>query len=749
MPLFNKLFGRKSDSGRNQLPQLFPFDYPHDQAPKDMAALLGGKGANLAEATAILDLPVPPGFTIPTGVCREFMRSGWPTQLSVAIKIQVNELERRSGRSFGHPDTPLLLSVRSGAENSMPGMMDTILNVGLNDQTVEGLVRETGDEEFAWGCYRRFTEMYLEIVMNLNIPEATNESNRKRVQTLKDWVRHQGISPVPEDTYEQLQAAVAAVFASWQAPRAQVFRERENIAHDLGTAVNIQTMVFGNMGAASGTGVVFTRDPATGENVLFGDFLFDAQGEDVVAGTHKTDLLEVLQTRLPAVYAELSRHCRNLERQYGDMCDIEFTVERGRLWILQNRVGKRAPQAAIRIAVEMANDPGFPLDRTDAVARAGSLLDGSWGTALNTAALPLTSGIAASPGVASGKICFSADDAVEHVQAGKQIILVRRETSPADVHGMAVAAGILTTQGGLASHAAVVARAWGIPAVVGAQDITIKEAMLQLAGQSLLEGASVTIDGNTGHVYAGTLTGKRTILAEAEILRNWVKAGMSGQSSPSKQGFYDSKPSPELEDSILRLLGIKGLATVPILADSTQQTARAIGRMLTAMLATSLVENLGQRGWRLTETGQQLVAEYFARDCAVLTADDISVAMDSFHKFNHAFKSLILTWQMRDLDGHQVVNDHHDKDYDNSIIDQLVTLDRELQLFLESLAREIPRLLEYCPRFAAALSRLRGGEAKWMAAPIIDSYHTIWFELHEDLIRMTGSNRTAEGDNAL
>jgi len=371
---------------------VYASDAPPPGSAEERALLLGGKAANLALMTVDLALPVPPEVTITTSACRAFLESGWPDGLDGELRAAMAGLEARVGRRFGDPSDPLLVSVRSGAPRSMPGMMDTILDLGLNDATTAGLAAATGDPAFAAACRDRLGVMFRDIV---------------------------GVDTVPEDPWAQLRLAVEAVFRSWHSDRAIAYRRREGIPDDLGTAVTVQAMVFGNLGADSATGVAFTRNPATGEPVLYGDVLFDAQGEDVVAGTHRTEPIGVLRERLPDVAAALASTATRLEHHLRDLCDIEFTVERGRLWMLQVRVGKRSPQAALRIAVDMAEDPAFPLTRREAVERVAYLLSDppTRTTGRSGYVLPLVTGLGASPGVANGEIVTSADAAVSAAEA--------------------------------------------------------------------------------------------------------------------------------------------------------------------------------------------------------------------------------------------------------------------------------------------------------------------------------------------
>ena len=451
---------------------LYAFDHTHNRPPRELVGLLGGKGAGLAEMTTELGLPVPAGFTVAVPVCREYQENGWPEWLDESLQAHVRGLEQTMGRTFGGPANPLLLAVRSGAPRSMPGMLDTVLNLGLNEAALSGLAEVTGDERFAHESYRRFLTMYASTVQ----------------------------AAVPDDPMEQLRGAVEAVFRSWDSPRAKAYRAREGIADDLGTAVNVQAMVFGNLGDDSGTGVAFTRNPSTGEAAPYGDFLARAQGEEVVAGTANTLTIGAMAEALPGAYDELRRHLRRLEVHYRDLCDVEFTVERGRLWILQTRVGKRGAVAAVRAAVEMVDDPDIALLPEEAMARVPDDLRGKARAEVLAAArhasvssVPIAVGVGASPGRVTGAVVLDADAAA---LAEGPVILVRPETSPEDVHGMSVSVGILTSTGGLVSHAAVVARGWGIPAVVGAGLLP-----------PLVEGEEITIDGTTGEVWRGSPSG--------------------------------------------------------------------------------------------------------------------------------------------------------------------------------------------------------------------------------------------------
>jgi len=508
--------------------------YLFEEGNKDMRDLLGGKGANLAEMSRI-GLPVPPGFTITTEACNAYVASGFkfPEGLWKQVLEALKEVERKSGKKFGDPSNPLLVSVRSGAKFSMPGMMDTVLNVGLNDETVQGLIRLTNNERFGWDAYRRLIQMFGSIVMGISdevFSEVMEELKKERgakvdtdltAEDLKELVErfkkvfkeHTGID-FPQDPLDQLRLAVEAVFKSWMGKRAVDYRRATGIPDDLGTAVNIVTMVFGNMGDDSATGVAFTRDPSTGEKKFWGEYLINAQGEDVVAGIRTPKPIDELKAEMPEVYQQLLEVRDLLEKHYRDMQDIEFTIERGKLWMLQTRSGKRTARAAIKIAVDMARE-GL-ITREEAVMRVtpeqvDTLLhpqfDHEAKEQARTEGRLLATGVNASPGAAVGVLAFDADIAEEWGKAGKDVIMIRPETKPDDVHGMIASKGILTSRGGATSHAAVVARQFGIPAVVGceAMEIDLERRQVRAGDIVLKEGDTVCIDGTTGEVFAGTI----------------------------------------------------------------------------------------------------------------------------------------------------------------------------------------------------------------------------------------------------
>ncbi len=504
----------------------------------DMRDLLGGKGANLAEM-ANLGLPVPPGFTITTEVCTYFYQHGksYPADLKQEVEAALGFVAKVAGKRFGDPGDPLLVSVRSGARASMPGMMDTVLNLGLNDETVEALGEKAADRRFAYDSYRRFIAMYCNVVLGMEhhhfeeILQAYKDRSGYGLDTdldADDWARivaryKEGVQaqlgrPFPQDPQEQLWGALGAVFGSWMNARAITYRRLHNIPESWGTAVNVQAMVFGNMGDTSATGVAFTRNPSTGENQLYGEFLINAQGEDVVAGIRTPQEISEaarvaaksdkpsMETALPEAFAELVRIYKRLEQHYRDMQDLEFTVERGKLWMLQTRSGKRTAKAALKIAVELAQDGLISQD--EAITRVDpAALDQLLHPTIDPAAERkiLATGLPASPGAASGEIVFSSDEAESLKAQGRKVILVRVETSPEDIHGMHAAEGILTTRGGMTSHAAVVARGMGKPCVSGAGTLRVDYAAqtLSAAGVTIKKGEMLTIDGTTGQVLVG------------------------------------------------------------------------------------------------------------------------------------------------------------------------------------------------------------------------------------------------------
>jgi pyruvate,orthophosphate dikinase len=561
------------------------FVYDFEEGNKDMKSLLGGKGANLAEMTN-MGLPVPHGFTVTCEACNAYRAAGrrFPEGMVDEVATHLERLEQRMGRRLGDPADPLLVSVRSGAPFSMPGMMDTVLNLGLNDQSVEGLTKQTGSERFAWDSYRRLLQMYGKTVMGVEgdrFEEAIDHAKetkgvrndvdldagdlRELVEEFKGIISAETGREFPQDPTEQLTGGLEAVFGSWDNKRAVDYRRKNKIDDSLGTAVNIQAMVFGNKGEDSGTGVAFTRNPANGESTPYGDYLVNAQGEDVVAGIRNTMPLEEMGDVQPRAFQELQGHLRTLEGHYRDMCDIEFTVEQGKLWLLQTRIGKRTAFAEWIMAHDMHDEGLIDIDvamlRLDA-----NRLEELFKKVIATGggATPIAVGLNASPGAAVGKAVFSADDAQEWAERGEPVILVRRETTPDDYHGMIRSEGVLTSAGGTNSHAAVVARGEGIPAVCGADAIRVDRQgrRFTAGGTTVAEGDWVTIDGFTGKVYAGQL----------ELADSPIERARAGDAEARREKIWDAYERFMTRADEARRLKVRANADTP------GQSANAIER---------------------------------------------------------------------------------------------------------------------------------------------------------------------------
>ena len=522
--------------------------YSFTEGNGSMRELLGGKGANLCEMTK-LGMPVPQGFTITTQACTKYYDDN--KQISKEIQNEIFEnikkLEEITGKKFGDKENPLLVSVRSGARSSMPGMMDTILNLGLNEDVVESLALKSNNPRWAWDCYRRFIQMYSDVVMEvgkkyfeqlidkkksekgikLDVELSANDLKELAIDFKKEYKKKIG-EDFPSNPIEQLMGAVKAVFRSWDNPRANVYRRDNDIPYSWGTAVNVQMMVFGNMGDNCGTGVAFTRDPATGEKHLMGEFLMNAQGEDVVAGVRTPEPIDNLKEVMPEVYDEFCKICSKLENHYRDMQDMEFTIENGKLYMLQTRNGKRTAKAALKIACDLV-DEGMITDKEAVMMidprNLDTLLHPQFDNSLLKEAKPLAKALAASPGAACGKVVFTAEDAKEWSKKGEKVILVRLETSPEDIEGMKVSQGILTVRGGMTSHAAVVARGMGTCCVSGCSEIIIDEEnkKFELAGKTFTEGSEISIDGSSGNIYDGIIpTVDASITGEFKRIMNWA-----------------------------------------------------------------------------------------------------------------------------------------------------------------------------------------------------------------------------------
>ncbi len=517
--------------------------YSFKEGKKEMKQLLGGKGANLAEMTS-LGLPIPPGFTISTEACQKYYDNdeALPKNIQEEVENKLKELEEDTGKKLGDNENPLLVSVRSGAAKSMPGMMDTVLNLGLNDESVEGLAKQTGNDRFAWDSYRRFIQMFGDVVIGINNEhfekvldnikeekgveqdtELETEDLKKIVERYKDLFKKETEELFPNDPKEQLSMSIDAVFGSWNNSRAIKYRNLNSIKGLIGTAVNVQMMVFGNMGKDSGTGVAFTRNPSTGEKKMYGEFLIDAQGEDVVAGIRTPEKIDDLKEKMPEIHSQLSDIKENLEKNYKDMQDLEFTIEKGKLYILQTRDGKRTANAAVKIAADMVEE-GL-VKKKEALLRVdpnslNQLLHKQLSQEEKETRDSIAKGLPASPGAAKGKVVFDSDEAADRAHEGEDVILVRKETSPEDIEGMHAAKGILTSRGGMTSHAAVVARGMGKCCIAGCSDLNISEneKVVEVNGKVINKGDILTLDGGTGEVYEGEIE-----MVEPDLRGNFAK----------------------------------------------------------------------------------------------------------------------------------------------------------------------------------------------------------------------------------
>ena len=735
-----------------------PLSLPHEER----VGLLGGKGDGLMRMAGELGLPVPPAFILTTKACALHRAGGWTAELEQALCEGIASLEQQTGRRFGDAADamPLLVSVRSGAPLSMPGMLDTILNVGLDDAAIAFLARSN--------------------------PRLADECRDRLSAAFHASVGH---AP-PPDVRFQLRDAVEAVFRSANAARARAYRRHEGLEGEGLTAVNVQAMVFGNQDERSATGVYFTRDPATGEARPYGDLLFQAQGEDVVSGRYATEPLAELGRRMPDVARSLFAIGRRLERAYRDLCEIEFTIESGRLWLLQVRVGKRSARAALRIATALALDPEFPLDRREAALRTRALLldppqiatiasgaRRAGDPAEPLAVSPIARGLGASPGIASGEIATTTARALVRAGAGHAVLLVRPETSPDDVEGMAVARGLLTASGGLASHAAVVARGWGVPAVVGLAALGIDDEGIEIAGRRFAVGSWISIDGSTGDVYADDVEIARHVVPEAERLIAWAsELGLElvGERAPAaadspahevaahtdpmvevraEVGTLDSVQSFDaLADSIVRALSIKGSATAELLAPilsadvptAAPADAPALASALDALVMAGDVSAARPLGFRLTDAGRLRAQALLASDQAALGIDIARAALEAFQPFDVRIKEAVTDWQLRLEGAERVPNDHTNVRWDAAVVERLAGACNDATSWFADVAVRLPRLLRYAERLTAAVDRICEGDGRFVASPRVDSLHGVWFELHEDLIRLADSSRAEE-----
>ncbi len=674
-------------------------------------ALLGGKGAALVRMVE-LGLPVPPGFVLTTVACREAL-VGDGSRFEAELFAGLSELEATVGRRLADPASPLLVSVRSSGPVSMPGMMDTVLDIGATDAVLAAMGERAGDERFAPDVRNRFIRSYTAAT---SVPEVD----------------------VPADSATQLRSAARAVVASWMSDRAQTFRRVEDLGDEACTAVIVQAMVLGNLGPAAGTGVVFSRDPSTGAPGLVGDFLVGAQGDDVAGGTHATRPVREMRDLWPSMAEELEAAATVLERDLADLVEIEFTIEAGSLWLLQARRATRSAAAAMRIAVDMAEDPAFPLTRAEAVGRVRDLIDGSPRGPDGdpdddpTDVEVLAFGLAASPGRAVGAVCTSVDDVLASARRGDAVVLFRRDTAPADVAGIAAAEGLVTTRGGIASHAAVVARGWGVPAVVGVASLEIDASGIRVDGRSLAVGEVVTVDGDGGRVLRGAHPAAVREAADARVLRAW-RADVGGPTPPAASELASSAPlvvESATPEACERVLALKGVATAAAIAAALGCAIDDVEETVAGLLAAGEIDELAGGGLRLRPAGTAQVDRRYAL-AAVRLAPRISHLLVDFRGVNGRFARLVTQWQASGPSPDLVAR----------LRDEIHA---EIEPIIEAVAVDEARFARYRDRLSAALGAIDDGDVEMVADPLRDSYHTVWFELHEELIRLSGRTRADE-----
>ncbi len=669
--------------------------YPFSDGNKDQKELLGGKGANLAEMTR-LGLPVPPGFTITTEACRAYLATGvLPEGLEQEIDDHLGALEQAMGRRLGDPADPLLVSVRSGAKFSMPGMMETVLDLGLNDSSVIGLARASGSERFALDSYRRLLQMFGATVLGIEAEAFADElaklkagrgvqadidlgaaDLRELVTSYQAVIREHTGQEFPQDPREQVHAAVLAVFSSWNTERAVLYRRQELIPDDLGTAVNVQVMVFGNRGPGSGSGVCFTRDPATGRPGGYGDYLPDAQGEDVVSGIRNTVPLRALEALDRPSYVALREVMDQLERHYRDLCDIEFTIESKRLWILQTRVGKRTPEAAFRIAHAMVGEGLIDADEALRRVTGGQLAQLLFPRFDPTAARELlTTGVAASPGATSGRIALSSARAAAWGAAGQDVVLVRRETNPDDLPGMVAARGVLTARGGKTSHAAVVARGMGRTCVCGAEEleVDVERGEVRVAGRTLVEGDVVSIDGTTGEVFLGAVP-----VADSVVLRHLEGAGVPAETDEAAATLVEAVAFVMQHADHLRRLDVRANADTP----DDAARARRFGAQGVGLCRTEHMF-LGPR----RELVERLVlaADAAAQEAAL--AELLPLQRQDFTDILREMDGLPVTIRLIDPPLHEFLPDHTDLAVRVALEDDHGERDEHHHVLLDAVAR--------------------------------------------------------------
>ncbi|MFF2552222.1 pyruvate, phosphate dikinase [Nocardia sp. NPDC058058] len=681
---------------------------------------IGGKAWSINHMRA-LGLPVPPAFVITTAGWADYTERGAiAARIWEQVRAGIAGIERGTGRRFGSAERPLLVSVRSGAAISMPGMMDTVLNLGMTDAVQRALAAETGNPAYADDTRARFVHQYRETVLG----DANGD--------------------VPVDPWAQLRGAIEAVFRSWDSARAKTYRRNRGVPDTLGTAVTVQAMVFGNLDAESGTGVLFSRNPNTGDGPVYGEWLVGGQGEDVVSGRLTPRPLDDLAATQPAVHERLIAATELLERDGRDMQDIEFTVESGTLWMLQSRAAKRSARAAVRTAVAMVAEglisADEALDRITADQVREVLRPASGDTAGRE---PLARGESACPGLASGVVVTDPDEAETRAEAGEDVILVRPTTSPDDLHGMIAARAIVTELGGTTSHAALVSRELGRPCVVGCGPGVV----------DVLVGRTVTVDGGAGLVLDGEIVAKpveQVILADVAQLAQWADVAddqlaqrleeRATGSESTEQEQVSAAHAPITELALLRLVGIKGRVNADNLALSLFADATEIATHCAGLVDAGLCANT-PAGFRLTPAGRPRLEQLLTEERGTVDAAALTTAYDEFCVYNADLKVIITDWQMKDP---ATVNDHGDADYDAAVLARLAETHRALRPLVRRLGTLAPRLTRYTDRLDRAVERIAEGDHTYVARPIMDSYHTVWFELHEDLIGLCGLTRAEE-----
>ncbi|MFJ9365477.1 pyruvate, phosphate dikinase [Nocardia sp. NPDC101769] len=687
---------------------------------------IGGKAWSIDHMRA-LGLPVPPAFVITTDGWADYTRRGAiADEIWTQVLDGIAMIERGTGRHFGSAERPLLVSVRSGAAISMPGMMDTVLNLGMTDAVQQALAVETSNPTYAQDTRQRFVHQYRETVLG----DANGE--------------------VPADPWDQLRGAIEAVFRSWDSARAKTYRANRGVPDTLGTAVTVQAMVFGNLDELSGTGVLFSRNPNTGDGPVYGEWLVGGQGEDVVSGRLTPRPLDELAATQPAVHERLIAAAQLLERDGRDLQDVEFTVEAGTLWLLQSRPAKRSARAAVRTAVAMVEEGLISADEAlhritaDQVREVLRPASGDTG-----GQEPLARGESACPGLASGVVVTDPDEAEARAEAGEDVILVRPTTSPDDLHGMIAARAIVTELGGTTSHAALVSRELGRPCVVGCGPGVV----------AALTGKSVTVDGGAGLVLPGEVVAKpveQAVLDDVRQLAQW--AGVAGEqladrlenrsvASEDAEAVTEnaeqeevSVNAPVTELAVLRLVGIKGRVNADNLAASLFADAAEIASCCEGLVTAGYCATT-PAGFRIAPEGRPRLEQLLAEERETVDAAAMTAAYDEFCAFNGDLKVIITDWQMRDP---ATVNDHADAEYDASVLGRLDATHQRLRPLIGRLGGLAPRLSRYLDRLDRAVERIAEGDHTYVARPIMDSYHTVWFELHEDLIGLCGLTRAEE-----